>query len=324
VKRVSAGMGLLIVLMATSLDAATVTYTDKMGRIIDIPVPVERAVFFQTYELLPVLDIWSKVVGIGSFAYTNDLMKAANPDIESIPSAGSGGDINMEVLVKLRPDNVILWPWKPENIRFMAEKGLRVIAIYPDSLADLYQVMRIHGTIFERETKIDHAISAMEKIFSLIRERAGRIPVEKKRKVLWLGGKMNSVSCGVGVTQDMFNMIGAVNPAGSISQRNTDVSTEQIVIWNPDVIFIWGNAGYTARDVRGQAQLRYVRAVKDGNVHKGPQWSTWSPRLAPIALWMAAKIYPEYYCDINIEKMTDEFYRDVFGIPYIKVNKIED
>jgi len=58
-------------------------------------------------------------------------------------------------------------------------------------------------------------------------------------------------------------------------------------------------------------------------VYKAPEWSTWSPRLAPIALWMAMKTYPEYFRDINLYKVTDEFYRKVFGISYSKVKKIE-
>jgi iron complex transport system substrate-binding protein len=295
-----------------------------MGRAVDIPLPVERAVFFQTYELIPVLDIWNKVVGIGRYAYDNDLMKATCPKIENIPSAGSGGDINMETVLKLQPDLVITWTWKPEAVHFMENKGLKVIAIYPDSLDELYDVMRIHGTIFNKEAKIQKAISGMEKIFSLIRERAQRVPPEKKRNVLWLGGKMNSVACGEGVTQDMFRMIGGINPAGTIPQRNIDVSTEQIVIWNPDVIFVWGNAGYAPQDVRNQAQMRYVRAVKEGSIYKAPLWSTWSPRLAPVALWMASKIYPEYYGDIDIDKLTDAFFLEVYGIPYAKVKKIEN
>jgi iron complex transport system substrate-binding protein len=53
----------------------------------------------------------------------------------------------------------------------------------------------------------------------------------------------------VGITNDMFQMIGAINPAGPIEQRNADVSIEQIVVWNPDVIFIWGNAGYSPQDI---------------------------------------------------------------------------
>ena len=59
-------------------------------------------------------------------------------------------------------------------------------------------------------------------------------------------------------------------------------------------------------------------------MYKAPIWSTWSPRIAPIVLWMAVKTYPEHFQDINLEKKFDDFYQLVFGIPYSTVAKIEN
>lgn len=309
---------------AVSLEAASITYTDKLSRVVNIPVPVERAVFFQTYELLPALNVWDKVVGIGTFAYDNDLMKAAKPDINKIPSAGSGTDVNIEVLIKLKPDIVITWTWKPEVIRYMEDRGLRVVGIYPESLSELYEVMRFHGKIFKREKKIDSAISEMERIFSIIKKKTSTIPDDKKRKVLWIGSKPTSVACGIGITNDIFKMIGGMNTAGHIPQRNADVSIEQIIAWNPEVIFIWGNAKYKKEDILYNPQWRHIKAVRDGRVFKSPDWSTWSPRIAPVALWMAMKTYPEYYRDIDMRKMIENFYIRVYEISYSKVKQIED
>ena len=318
------GSILLLFMVAAPLQAATVTYTDKMGRIVHCPCPVKRAVFFISYELIPALGIWDRCVGIGRWAYDNDLMKATRPDIEkSIPSAGSGSDVNIEVLIKQKPDIVITWSYYPETVRFMEEKGLKVIAIYPDSLPELYDVMTLHGRLFGKEKQVAHTIEAMERIFQLIKYRVSRIPGGKKRKVLWLSGKPTSVACGIGVTNDIFKLINGINPASSIPQRNADVSTEQIVAWNPDVIFIWGSAGYTAKSILKSSQWRFIRAIREGRVYKAPEWSTWSPRLAPIALWMAAKTYPEFFTDVDCEKVADGFYRKVFGIPYSKVRPFE-
>lgn len=314
----------MVLMVAATLEAAAITYTDKMGRVVHVPIPVKRAVFFISYELIPALGIWDRVVGIGRWAYDNDLMKATRPDIEKfIPSAGSGSDVNIEALLKLKPDIVLTWTFKPETVRFMEEKGLRVIAIYPDSLPELYDVMRLHGGLFGKERQMESVISEMEKIFNLIKERVSKIPANKKRKVLWLGGKPTSVACGIGVTNDIFKLIGGINLASSIPQRNADVPMERIIAWNPDVIFIWGNAKYGKDDILNNSQWRFIKAAREGTVYKAPEWSTWSPRLAPIALWMATKTYPEYFRDVNLEKITDDFYRNVFGIPYNKVEKFE-
>lgn len=324
-KSIFALIVVLAVTAAASLEAATVTYTDKMGRTVTVSVPVKRAVFLLTYELIPALGIWDKVVGIGRWAYDNDLMKAVRPDIKrSVPSAGTGSDVNIEALLKLKPDLVITWTYKPENAKFMEEKGLKVIAIYPESLPELYDSMKLHGKLFRKERRTDNVIMQMEKIFRIIKEKVSGIPPEKRKKVLWLYGKPTTVACKKGVPNDIFNLIGGMNPAASINQRDADIPMERIIGWNPDVIFIWGSATYTGKDIINSPQWSYIKAVKEGRVYKAPEWSTWSPRLAPIALWIAIKTYPEYFRDINFEKITDDFYRKVFGIPYSKVKKIED
>ncbi|HET6460666.1 MAG TPA: ABC transporter substrate-binding protein [Syntrophales bacterium] len=316
---------LSFVFSAAALHAETITYKDKLGRTVSVSLPVRRAVFFQTYELIPALGVWDKVVGIGRYAYTNDLMKAARPDIEkTVPSAGSGIDINMEALLKLKPDIVITWTSRPEQVRFMEEKGLRVIAVYPDSLSELYEVMEFHGKIFEKEKEIKRTIVSMDGIFSSIKKRVAKIQPDKRQKVLWISSRPNSVACHIGVTNDILTMIGGINPASSIPQRNADVSIERIIEWNPDVIFIWGNAKYNPQDIMRNPQWRSINAVRSGRVFKAPEWSTWSPRLAPVALWMAMKTYPQHFRDINFDATADVFYKKVYGISYRMVARIEN
>ncbi|MGD0487253.1 MAG: ABC transporter substrate-binding protein [Syntrophorhabdales bacterium] len=293
----------------------SVTYRDKLGRTVTVPVPVKRAVFLISYELIPVLGVWDRVVGVGRWVYDNDLIRQVKPDIRAtIPSVGSGTDVNVEALMKLAPDVVVTWTFKPELVRFMEERGLRVIAIYPESLAELYDVMRLHGRLFQREARMERAIGEMEGLFRMIGERVGRIPEGRRKKVLYIGTKPTSVSGGIGITNEMIALIGAHNPASTLQQRNVEVPLERIIAWNPDVIVIWGNARYGVSDLTGDPQWRLLEAVRKERVYKAPEWSTWSPRLAPFALWMAAMTYPEYFKDVDMDNVVDEFHRKVFGV----------
>jgi iron complex transport system substrate-binding protein len=316
------------VMQTAPLDAADITYTDKMGRLVTIPVPVKRAVIFQTSELIPVLGIWDNVVGIGKYAYESDLLSAAKPDIEqTIPSAsaGSGGDINIEVLLKVNPDLIVTWSYYPEQVKFMQAKGLRVIALYIDSISEMYSVMRLHGKMFERERKVSSSISRMERIFNLIRRRTAMIPSRERKKVLWLYGRPTQVSGSPDLPVAIIRLIGGTNAADTtIGERTADVSMEQIIAWDPDVIFIWGHAKYEAQEILDNSQWRNVKAVKNGKVFKAPKWSTWSPRIAPMALWMAKKTYPDRYDDIDLDQTTDEFMKNVFGVPYAKMMRFDD
>lgn len=311
-------------LLYSPLSAEVVSCKDKTGKIVNVQVPVKRAVLLTTYELIPALGIWDQIAASGKWTNSNDLIRASGRNLSSLPSVGSGIDINMESMMKIRPDLVVSWTFRQEQVNFMEDKGLTVISIYPDSMAELYEVLKLHGRLFGKEKRMDYCLSRMDEIFSLIKKRSCKIKNSEKQKVLWLGGRPTGVSGAAGLTNDIIKLIGAVNSASEIGGRNSDVSVEKIIRWNPDVIFIWGNATYGASDILNNPQWKHIKAVKDGRVYKAPEWSTWSPRVAPVALWMAIRTYPSFYKDINFEEVTDNFYRKVFNIPYSMVKKIEN
>lgn len=99
---------------------------------------------------------------------------------------------------------------------------------------------------------------------------------------------------------------------------------EQIIAWNPDLIFIVWHAPYSADDIIGNLQWRHVTAVCNKKIYKAPPWSTWSPRLALIALWMAVRTYPELYHNIEMNRIVNDFFQKVFNTPYGSVQPIEN
>ncbi|MBO8144551.1 MAG: ABC transporter substrate-binding protein [Thermodesulfobacterium sp.] len=306
--------------------AAPYTFIDKRGKRITVNVPIKRAVIVISYELIPALDIWDQVAGVSSWAQEHcDIYKtfiSLNSEFKK-PTVGVGTNLNIEAIIKLKPDLIITWTYAPQVIKYLESKGLKVFAIYPDSLKEFYEVLKIHGKLFDKEKRVEEIIKEMDEIFNLIKKRVGKIPFKKRKKIIYLLGKPTTVSAGIGITDEVIDLIGAINLAGFIKQRYADVALERILLWNPDVIFIWGYAGYTPEWILNNSQWRYIKAVKNRQVYKLPHWSTWSPRVALVALYMAIKTYPEYFKDIDFEKIADEFYRKVFGISYYYVKKHE-
>ncbi len=302
--------------------AAPYSFIDKRGKRITVDVPVKRAVIIITYELIPALNIWDQVVGVSIWAKRHcDIYRffiTKYPQLEKV-AVGQGTSINIETLIKLNPDIVITWTYNLQAIKFMESKNIKVFAIYPDSLSEFYQVLKVHGKLFGKEKRTRCIIEEMNKIFDLIKRRISKIPYLERKKVIHLGGKPTTVSAKYGVTSDLIKIIGGINPADNIKKRNIEVSVERILLWNPDVIFIWGNAGYGPDWIMNNTQWSFVKAVKKHQVFKLPKWSTWSPRATLIALYMAKKVYPKYFKDVNFEKIADDFYKKVFGISYFEV-----
>ena len=312
----------LVVMLAHVLVGETIQFTDKLGRTTRLEVPVNRAVIYHLFEYLPPLDCWDRIAGLSRYAHKSELMLAAKPDIAStIPSAGSGADINMETLLNLRPDVVLTWTYRPEMVRFLEQKGIKVIAIYPDSIREMFDIVALEGRLFGRQKEAESVIRQMNRIFGLIRQRAAKIPPQNKAKVLWTYSRQNSVGAGASLPEELISMIGAVNVAGAMHQRTAEISIESILGWNPDVVFVWGNANYQAEEILNSTQWRSIKAVRDKKVFKTPEWSTWSPCLAVVALWMAVKTYPELYRDIDFHAVADRFFQDVFGFPILETGR---
>lgn len=300
----------------TTLDARSeiLTLKDKLGHQVAVSVPVRRAVFLSLYEFIPVLGVGDKVVGVNRWAFDHSTLEPTLKQ-RGIPSVGTGSNVNVERILALEPDLVILWSYKPEMVEFLAARGLKVLAVYPDSLEELYEVMDLCGRLFGVEGRAKEVRSLMEGMFEMIRSPVSRVTFEQRRKVLWVWQEPTRVSGSLGLQQDLTGWIGAVNPAGGFPTRYANVSLEQIVAWNPDVIFIWGHATYGAERLLESPQWKSVRAVRDGRVFKAPKVDSWSPSVALLALWMAQKTYPECFSGMSLHPMARTFHMQCFGVP---------
>jgi iron complex transport system substrate-binding protein len=155
----------------------------------------------------------------------------------------------------------------------------------------------------------------MEESFASMASKTSHISPEHRRKVLWLWGKPTSVSGGTGLQHELIKLTGAINPAEAIQAMHPEVSMESIISWDPDVIFIWGSARYGPEELLSGPQWKSVKAVRDGKVFKAPALTTWSPTICSLAMWMAWKIYPEYFDRKELAEDVLRFHRKCFGIP---------
>ena len=109
----------------------------------------------------------------------------------------------------------------------------------------------------------------------------------------------------------------AQNVAGETHGGLANVSIEQVLLWNPDVI-ITIDQDFAAR-VRGDPAWAPVKAVRDGRVHLSPKlpfgWVDFPPcvnRL--IGLWWLAKIlYPDTFPE-DLRALTRDFYARFYHV----------
>lgn len=299
-------------LMMLSLQAETLNIVDALGRKVDIEAPIRKGVYMTYYEAIPALDAWDKVVGINRFAYKNPLMHASNNSIENIVSPGTGSEINIETLLRLKPDVVFTWSYKPELVSFLENKGLKVIAFDPKNLQEVYDDLMLQGKILGKQEEAKSVIAKTKALLDVVSSRLKE--VSKPKTIIWLWSKPTKLAGGDGVMSDVLRLLGVYNPADNFEGTNPEVSLEKIVHLNPDVIIIWGSAKYNEEDLINNPQWKSIKAIKNKQVFKAPDWGSWSPRVALLALWVASKVYPEHFDEKETEQMIEVFHRDVFGV----------
>ncbi|MBS5663003.1 MAG: ABC transporter substrate-binding protein [Clostridium sp.] len=103
----------------------------------------------------------------------------------------------------------------------------------------------------------------------------------------------------------------------------TDISYEQLIAMNPDVIIIPtnnmanGQPDFTADEVLSDEQLKEVAAVKNGAVYNMPTgfeaWDSPVPSGVLGMLWMTAKLHPEVYTMEEFAADAADFYKTFYG-----------
>ncbi len=306
--------------------ASSIEVTDSLGRNVNIKIPVERAVIISTTELIPALDIWDFVVGVPRWAEEeSDLHRSFTEENPSLrrPKVGEGMDVNVEAVIGVRPQLVITWAVFLQSVKFLEERGITTIAIQPENINELYEAIRLHGILFNREKQAEMVIEEMKKIFNIIHKKVSLIPPSERKTVMITWMRPTTVTGKIGLIRNVLDIIGAKNVSDEIENKTADVSVEHIIKWNPDVIFTWGYANYGPEWFFENKQWQLLKAVKNFRVYKLPMWPITSPRLPLFALFIAMKVYPEHFQDLNFNEIADNFYRNIFGTTLELVKRYE-
>jgi iron complex transport system substrate-binding protein len=273
-------------------------------------------VLFEGYEVVAALKAWDRIVGISRYAYDNDLLKRVVPHLQQIPSPGTGFVVNAESLLALKPDMVVTWDRKPDQVEFMRRQGIPVTLIYPEGLTDLYRDTRLIGRLLGQSERAEKVTQLMARNFEALKQRLAKIPAAARPRVAWVWGKPTTITGNKGVVGELIPLAGGINLGGKVDNFNQELSMETMVELNPDVVLIWGSASYSVADLLQDPKWRNVQAVKTGRVFKADRASTWSPRVVVLAWWMAHCFFPQEISPAEFRQAADSFYRECFGIPY--------
>lgn len=333
---------LTILLPFSALAARQVT--DQLGRKVTIPDRVDRVVVLQhqTLNLLVQLDATSKMVGIlGNWKQQlGDGYARLVPQLNRIPALGDLTRVDLEKLVALDPQVVFVTNYAPqEMIDQIQDLGIAVVAIslrsdtrqaaqlnpqlhneeqaYNDGLI---QGIRLIGDVVNRQPQAEKLIAATFSQRQQVAERLQTVTQAQRIRVYMANPDLTTYGSGK-YTGLMMAHAGALNVAAATVKGYKQVSMEQILAWNPQVIFVQDRYPQVINEINQQPVWQTVDAVKNHRVYLMPEyakaWGHPMPEAMALGeLWMAKKLYPQKFDDINMQQQADSWYQRFYRTHY--------
>jgi iron complex transport system substrate-binding protein len=318
-----AGLGAAV---ASRAQAQARPVTDSAGRKVPVPDRVTRIfpagppAAILTYTLAPELLIgWPRANRAEECEFILPEI-CRRPEVGRI--TGRGNTANLEVVLALKPDLIIDVGSTADTYVSLAERVQQQTGI-PYALLDgrfdkSAEVYRLLGALTGRTSEAEVLAREAETTISTIRGRIDGIPPERRPRVYYARGPRGlQTGLGGSINVETIEFLGAHNVAGETRGGLANVSLEQVLRWNPEVI-VTIDMDFAA-NVGTDPAWASIAAVRNGRVHLSPKmpfgWVDFPPSVNRlIGLWWLAKIfYPDLFPE-DLRSKAREFYARFYHV----------
>jgi iron complex transport system substrate-binding protein len=243
----------------------------------------------------------------------------ARPEVGRI--TGRGNTANLEVVLALRPDLILDIGAVNATYTSLADRVQEQTGI-PYALLDgrfdgAAEAYRTLGALIDRRDQGEALARYTEDTIQTIAGRIAAISHERRPRVYYARGPRGlETGLGGSINVETIELL-AQNVAGGTRGGLTNVSIEQVLLWNPDVIVTIDLA--FAANVNSERVWAPVAAVRARRVHLSPKlpfgWVDFPPSVNRlIGLWWLAKIlYPDLFPE-DLRALTRDFYSRFYHV----------
>jgi iron complex transport system substrate-binding protein len=246
---------------------AGLTLTDGLGRTVTMPKPALKIVSMapSNTEILFALNAGPAVIGRDEFSdYPSDAKNIAS-------IGGSMGKYNFEEIAKLQPDLVLASSLNtPEQIKALEDLKLTVFEITnPTTIDGLYANLETVGKLTGHTADAGQLVDSLKQRVSAVIANAAK--ATSQLKVFYeLDGTDPSKpwTAGPGSYVDtLIKMAGGLNAAASLKGDYAQISQEELIATNPDIILLGDGAyGVTPDQVAQRPGWSVMAAVQNKKV----------------------------------------------------------
>jgi iron complex transport system substrate-binding protein len=297
--------------------------TDMVGRRVAVPDKVRRLVttFKPASLCVTALGLQGSLVAIDTDSRRDRLQLAVDPSLARLPAVGQKTTgLNFEAILAANPDLVILFSQKDGIVVAdrLVDHGVAAIVILPENLQTLYETLRLIAGAAGVPERAAQTIATCQRIVDSAGRRVASVEAKDRKRVYFASPLGTFTTASGDMLQDeMIHLAGGINAGHALSGYFREISPEQFIAWNPDIVVISGPGVRRGRETLQQPQFAGVSAVAAGRIYGFPSniapWDFPSPLSVLGVLWLANTCYPERFADVDLQAEIERFHRELFG-----------
>lgn len=313
----------IVALLPGSVWGESRTFEDMAGRTVTLTGQVNRIVttFKPTTLCLFSLGLQDKLVGIDTSSKRDRLTLAVMPGVINLTGVGSKSTgINFETVTSLKPDLVILYAQKDgfDLAKRLEIMGIASIIVLPESFESVKKSLYLIAGAAGEPGRADRVVTLMDEVLSTVERRIALLGSDEKKRGYFASSRgLFSTATGSMLQDEVFARAGVVNVAHDLDGYFQDISPEQLLLWNPDLMVISQHLHNPILKGLNNPVVKRVAAVANGAVYRSPSnlapWDFPSPLAVLGSLWLAKRAYPEQFLDLDLAAEVNRFHVQLFG-----------
>lgn len=314
----------LSVMAAEESTEGTREVTDAAGNVVEVPENISKIAVtpLPWSSVIYAIDGTSeRMVSINPgaiSAYTGNFLEKMDPEYGQIDSTAIGKDfsINMEEMVEMGVEAVVIWDYQEDEAKQLKELGIAPVMVKNETVEELQESFRAIGELLGKEDRAQQFIDLYEDTYEKIKSYQDKVESAEKPKVLYLRNSELKLQGNDNFIKEALELAGADN----VAAENSDITMEEILEINPDIILLSWFDEFTPEDlynntIDGQ-DWSNVKAVQDKRVYKTPigiyRWDAPGVETPLMMEWLASLIQPEVFSDIDIRKEVADYFKTYF------------
>ncbi len=309
-------------------EAQTRTFTDSLGREVELPATLER-ICPSGHTAQQVLLTMAPDLMVGlSQPLNDDQLKIFGEKFKDYPVfgavLGAKDDFNREAVAAADPQVIIdtgeVKKGAQESLDALQDQlGIPVVFVeaYLEDYGAAYKTL---GELLNMEERGDELSAYCTQVYDKVKDTMATIPESERVNMAYLLGEngLNAIaktSVQAQVIDMVANNVVVVDDASGKGTGN-EISLEQIAVWNPDLIIF--QAGSIYDTVGDDPAWQGIAAIANDNYYEVPNdpwcWMNNPPTVNQLMgmQWLPRLLYPDAFDD-SIQDVTKAYYHTMYG-----------